>query len=251
MHPSSIDEGEARLAPAEVLRIPSLSAEPGLVHGFSTRAFGSMQRRRDDPLSLTPARGAFARALGLDPVRLTVAGAVHGARVARIDAEAGTVPGVDALVTDRPGLPLLVTCADCYPIIVFDRVHAAVALVHAGWRGTAAGIAAEAVRSLSAEYGSRAEDLVAGFGPGICADCYEVSAEVATRFAPRFRRPSGVRIDRFQLDLVAANRAQLEGAGVRSSCIHEHGGCTKETPELPSHRRTPDGSRFACLAAIA
>ena len=257
MHPSSIDEGEAShegepsLAPTGVLRISGLEAAPGLVHGFSTTAFGSMQRPSDEPFSLTPSRGAFACVLGLDPVRLTVAGAVHGAEVARVDAEGFTVPGVDALVTDRPGLPLLVTCADCYAIIVFDRVHAALALVHAGWRGTAAGIAAEAVRSLSAEYGSRAEDLVAGLGPGICAACYEVSGEVAVRFDPRFRRPSGVRSGRFQLDLAAANRAQLEGAGIPWSSIHEHGGCTKVTPELPSHRRSPDGSRFACIAAIA
>jgi YfiH family protein len=250
-HQLSIEESEARLVPAAVLTIPALAEEPGLVHGFSTTALGSMRRQEGDGSPLTPARRAFAGALGLDPSRLTVAGAVHGAEVARVDAGAGTVPDVDALVTDRPGLPLLVTCADCYPLIVFDPVCRALALVHAGWRGTAGGVAGEAVRALCSEYGSRAQDLVAGLGPGICADCYEVTIDVAGRFDSRFLRPSNVRGDRFQLDLAAANRAQLEKAGIASGRIHEQGACTKEMPELPSHRRSADGSRFACIAAIA
>src|SRR5205823_5230631 len=124
----------------------------GLVHGFSTAVLGDMRGDRDGP------RRGFARALGVDPRRLTVAGAVHGAQVARVDAGAGVVPNVDALVTDRLGLPLMVTCADCYALIVFDPVRRALGLAHAGWRGTAAGIASGVVRALRAEYGSRAED---------------------------------------------------------------------------------------------
>jgi YfiH family protein len=248
----SIEEGDVRLATAGVLGIAALAGQPGLVHGFSTAALGCMRRHEDDPSSLTPARRAFAGALGLDPVRVTVAGAVHGAEVGRVDAGPGVVPDVDALITDRHGLPLLVTCADCYALIVFDPVRPALALVHAGWRGTAAGIARQAVRALTAEYGSRPADLVAGVGPGICAGCYEVTAEVAERFDPRFLQPAaGREAGRFQLDLAAANRAQLEEAGIPAGRIHEHGACTRETPELPSHRRSPDGSRFACIAAIA
>jgi YfiH family protein len=246
----SIEQGEASLAPT-VLEIAALAGQPGLVHGFSTSALGCMRRHEDDPSPLTPSRRAFAQALGLDPAGLTVAGALHGADVGRVDAGAGVVPDVDALITDRPGLPLLVTCADCYPLIVFDPVRPALALVHAGWRGTAAGIAGQAVRALGAEYGSWAGDLLAGVGPGICAGCYEVTAEVAERFDPHFYRPSSGRVGRFQLDLAAANRAQLEEAGIPARRIHEHGACTKETPELPSHRRSPDGTRFACIAAIA
>jgi YfiH family protein len=233
------------------LEIPTLAGQPGLVHGFSTSALGCMRRHEADPSPLTPPRRAFASALGLDPARVTVAGAVHGADVGRVDGGVGVLPGVDAVITDRRGLPLLVTCADCYPLIVFDPVRPALALVHAGWRGTAAGIAGQAVRALGAEYGSRPGDLVAGVGPGICAGCYEVSTDVAARFDPRFHRPSTGQQDRFQLDLAAANRAQLEAAGIPADRIHEHGACTRETPELPSHRRSPDGSRFACIAAIA
>jgi polyphenol oxidase len=231
-----------------VLRITALAAEPGLVHGFSTAALGSMRAPGSGADHRTPERRAFAAALGLDAERLTVAGAVHGAEVGRVDEPAGVARGRDALVTDRPGIPLLATFADCYPVLLYDPAARAVALVHAGWRGTAAGIAARAVEAMASAYGSAPAGLVAGVGPGICGACYEVGDEVAERFEPTHLRPSPA--GRHLLDLAAANRAQLEAAGLCPSRIHLHGACTRETAALPSHRRSPDGTRFACLAAI-
>jgi YfiH family protein len=239
MPPSSTDT---------ILRIPGLDAEPGLLHGFSTLAMGSMRLPAPGADPLTPARLAFAAALGLDGAGLTVAGAVHGAEVARVDRPAGAARGHDALVTDRPGLPLLATFADCYPVLLYDPVRRALGLAHAGWRGTAAGIAGRAVEALGREYGSRPADLVAGVGPGICDRCYEVGEEVADRFDPAFVRPSPA--GRCLLDLAAANRAQLEAAGVPAERVHVHGACTRESDVLPSHRRSPDKNRFACIASI-
>lgn len=231
-----------------VLRIPDLEVQPGLVHGFSTLALGSMRGPAPDGTPLTPERTAFAAALGLDGERITAAGAVHGADVARIDEPSGVVPRHDAMVTDRPGLPLLLTFADCYPVLLFDPVRRALALAHAGWKGSAAGIAERTVEALGREYGSRPADLVAGLGPGICGHCYEVGEEVATRFDPACTRP--VNGGCFQLDLAAVNRAQLARAGVLPARIYAQGACTLESAELPSHRRSPDGTRFACLAAL-
>src|SRR5438105_15810776 len=101
-----------------VLRIPALAEQPGLVHGFSTLALGSMRGPAPDGSGVTPEREAFALALGLEPSSITVAGAVHGAHVARVDRAAGAVRACDALVTDRPGLPLLLTFADRYPVLL-------------------------------------------------------------------------------------------------------------------------------------
>jgi hypothetical protein len=232
----------------ELLRIPALYAEPGLVHGFSTLSMGSMRLPAPGADPLTPARLAFAAALGLDGARLTVAGAVHGVEVARVDEPLGAVRGHDAVITDRPGLPLLATFADCYPVLLFDPTRRCLALAHAGWRGTAAGMAGRAVEALAREYGSRPADLVAGVGPGVCGRCYEVGEEVAERFDPAFISPSAA--GRHLLDLAAANRAQLEAAGVRPERVHVHGACTRESDVLPSHRREPDGNRFACIVAI-
>ncbi|MEP7104662.1 MAG: polyphenol oxidase family protein [Chloroflexota bacterium] len=215
------------------------------MHAFSTLALGSMRRTPEQ--LVTPERRELARRLRLDADRLTVAGAVHGKRVARVDSPSGAMDGFDGLVTDRAGLPLLATFADCYPLVVYDAQNHALGLAHAGWRGTAAGIAGALVDTLVREYGSRREHLVAGVGPGICGDCYQVGVEVADRFEG-FSRPDGD--DHRRLDLAAANQAQLEQAGLYPERVHVHGACTFESQELPSHRRRPDGARFACIVAL-
>jgi YfiH family protein len=231
-----------------VLRVGGLADEPGLLHGFSTLALGSMHGPSPDGRGLTPPRRAFAEAMGLRPETLTVVGSVHGTEIARVDRPAGVAARCDAAITDRPGLPLLATFADCYPVLLYDPARRALALVHAGWRGAAGGIARQAVEALTAEYGCRPADLLAGLGPGICGGCYEVGEEVAAHFEPAVVAPSPA--GRFQLDLAAALRRQLTVAGVPDGSVHDQGTCTKENGELASHRRTPDGARCACLAAI-
>jgi copper oxidase (laccase) domain-containing protein len=132
--------------------------------------------------------------------------------------------------------------------VLYDPARGALALAHAGWRGSAAGVAARAVEALRREYGSRPKELVAGLGPGICGGCYEVRDEVASLFLPAHGR--AVENGRFMLDLAAVNVDQLLAAGVPRERVHVHGACTRECPQLPSHRRSPDGVRFACIAAI-
>ena len=231
----------------QVLKIPGLESESGLVHGFSTIALGSVGlTHAPDPAPVLASRRAFARALGIDSEPLTTAGAVHGSTVARVDEPPEVVQGVDGLVTDRRGVALFATFADCYPIVLWDSKTKSAGLVHAGWRGTVAGVAKAAVKAMHDEYGSSPEDIQAGIGPGICGRCYEVGPEVAGRFDPGFvTKGAG---DRFLLDLAAANQSQLEEAGVAH--VHVLGICTKETDFLPSHRRTPDGTRFGAIVSI-
>ena len=230
----------------DVLTIPQLAADRGLVHGFSTVGLGSVGLiHAPDPAPVLASRRAFARFLGIAS-ELTTAGAAHGSKVARVDAPLEVVQGVDGLVTDRRDVALFATFADCYPVVLWDPQKRVAALVHAGWRGTQAGVAAAAVRFMQNEYGSVPGDVRAGIGPGICGQCYEVGDEVASQFEAGFvGQGEG---DRFLLDLAAANRAQLEQAGVAE--VHVMGLCTKETDYLPSHRRNPDGTRFGAIVAI-
>jgi len=232
-----------------VMTIPALDGD-GLVHGFSTLEFGSVGlKHAPDPDAALANRRRFAESLGLDPDTLTVAGAVHGSDVAKIALPQERVEGVDALVTDRPGIALFATYADCYPIVLWDPVHHAAGLVHAGWRGTEAGVAAAAVAVMGDAFGSKPKDLVAGIGPGICGRCYEVGEDVAQKFPAEFATPTpGSSSKKFLLDLAAVNKAQLKAAGVRK--VHVLGVCTKETDYLPSHRRNPDGQRFGAIVAV-
>jgi YfiH family protein len=228
-----------------VLRIRELD-DPAFAHGFSTNALGSVGlTHAPDPVPVLASRRAFARAVGIGDEPLTTAGAVHGSTVARVYEPKDVVQGVDGLVTNQRGVALFATFADCYPIVLWDPVMRSAGLAHAGWRGTVAGIAKAAVKAMHDEYGSAPENIRAGIGPGICGRCYEVGGEVAEQFDARFVTPSG---DRFLLDLAAANRAQLEEAGVAD--VHVLGLCTKETDFLPSHRRTPDGTRFGAIVAL-
>ena len=231
---------------ARVLRIPELESEPGLLHGFSTLVLGNVGlSHAPDPAPVLASRRDFARALGIDE-ELTVVGAVHGNAVARVDEPLGVVQGVDALITDRRGVSLFATFADCYPIVLWDTEHRAAALVHAGWRGTVARVAPAAVIAMAREYGSKPGSIHAGIGPGICGRCYEVGEEVASRFDADF--VSSGPGDRSMLDLAAANVAQLEEAGV--GAVHVLGICTKESSFLPSHRREPDGTRFGAIVSL-
>jgi len=227
------------------LHVPELADEPGLVHGFSTVAIGMVGlKHAADTAPVLAARRTFAAVLGLDGAGLTTIGSVHGASVARVDAPVDSVDDVDGLVTDRPGVVLFATFADCFPIVLWDPERRVAGLVHAGWRGTRAGVAAEAVRFMQREFGSRR--IEAGIGPGICGRCYEVGPEVAEQFDAKFVREGAG--DRFLLDLAAANRAQLADEGVKP--IFDIGICTKEHYLFPSHRRHPDGTRFGAIVAI-
>jgi polyphenol oxidase len=234
---------------ARVIQIPELN-DDGLIHAFSTLETGSVGlTHAKDPAAVRESRRRFAAALNLEPDTLTVAGAVHGAKVARVDAPAESIEGVDALITDRPGIALFATYADCYPIVLWDPKHRAAGLVHAGWRGTEAHVATAALAAMGKEFGTRPEDVKAGIGPGICGSCYEVGAEVAERFDPAFVKPSTSRGDRYLLDLAAANAAQLDAAGVTD--VFNLDVCTKESEALlPSHRRDPDGTRFGAIVAL-
>ena len=226
-----------------LLTIPEID-HPRLVHGFSTVALGSVAARDADHAA---ARRRLVSAAGLGEAELTIAGAVHGTAVVRVDRPLGVVPEVDGLVTDRPGVTLFATFADCHPILLHDPVGGAVGVAHAGWRGAAAGIATVAVRAM-VEMGSQPEDLVIGLGPGICAYCYEVGDEVAAQFPSRVVAPSPA--GRYLLDIAAANRLRLIEAGVRPDRIHAAGVCTFESQLLPSHRRSPDGTRFGAVIAL-
>jgi polyphenol oxidase len=235
---------DVKTTPA-ALHVPELADEPGLVHGFSTVALGSVGLKHStDREAVLESRRTFAAVLGLDAVELTTIGSVHGAEVARVDEPVASVDDVDALVTDRPGVALFATYADCYPIVLWDPGKRVAGLVHAGWRGTRAGVAAAAVRFMADEFGAR--HAVAALGPGICGRCYEVGDEVASQFDARFINPGSG--GRWLLDLAAANRAQLEDAGAKA--VYDIAVCTKEHYLFPSHRRHPDGTRFGAIVAV-
>jgi YfiH family protein len=167
---------------------------------------------------------------------------VHGARVLTVAGDPPVLSGAegDAIVTDRPGVAVGVRTADCLPILLIADGGRAVAAVHAGWRGTVAGVAPAAVHTLAARYGVAPESLTALLGPAIRPCCYEVGEEVTNAVRGRFPDwadqvlspgPKG----REHLDLAGLNRLQLLDAGVAD--VRDTGHCTCCEPAFDSHRR--------------
>jgi len=146
----------------------------------------------------------------------------------------------DALITDEVHRSIGIRTADCVPVLLVDPVHRAIAAVHAGWRGTAAGIAERTVHSLVNTFGAAPAHLYAAIGPCIRSCCYEVGEDVAHRFAHLFaeRKPA---LGKQMLDLPEANRRQLQAAGVPPKHIYDCGRCTAcETDLFFSYRRHPE-----------
>lgn len=198
----------------------------------------------DDPAAVAENRRRFLDALAIAPGALATAGQVHGIAVA-----VATAPGLhercDALVTRVPGLALAITGADCTPLLL--TAPGAVAAVHSGWRGTAAGIATSALAALCELSGADSSLVTVHIGPSIRVCCYRVGDEVARQFpAQTVRSVKGAAY----LDLVAAVRLQLEEAGVAAAHLHDVAACTAcEPAHYFSHRR--DGARTGRHWAVA
>lgn len=189
------------------------------------------------PESVLVNRLELSNSVGFDLKRLVVGHQVHGSAVAVIgDGEAGRggcddesrIPDTDALVTDQENICLMVLTADCVPVLFFDPVRRVVAAVHAGWRGTIAGIAEKTVRLMSERFGCRASDILAGIGPSIGTCCFEVGGEVAEEFYPCYKDMvyPGKSVGKYNIDLGATNRRQLLDAGLDAGHIELSGLCT-------------------------
>ena len=238
-----------------------LCAEPGLRHGFFTRLggvsrppFSSLNLGAtvgDDVTAVAENRRRMYAALGFGAGQVVTPFQVHSTIVTRVGhAEGGQViEATDGLLSAAAGMALVLRFADCALIMLYDPEHRAIGLVHAGWRGTLHGIAAEAVRAMAAQWQTRPEQLWAGIGPAIGPCCYEVGADLAAEFARRFgtqvvhRAGSG----RSHLDLPAANDIALREAGVAT--VELSGLCTAcHVDEFFSHRK--EGGRTGRLGAL-
>jgi len=182
-------------------------------------------------------------------VARVVTRADRGAGAAVADAGAGEA---DALVTSDPGTVLGALVADCVPILLYDPRAHVIACVHAGWRGTAARVTDAALAAM-ASLGTRPGDVIAGIGPAIAPDRYQVGEEVAQAVRECFGeraslviRPDGT--GRWLCDLWSANRLLLSEAGVADDRIHV---ATVPTgADFFSNRAARPCGRFGVLARL-
>ena len=252
--------------PVPLLRVPGWTDIPGLVHGFGGRRGGVSTgpyadlnlsyRVGDDPQAVRANWGRLRTTIGPDMQCVTMH-QVHGAEIAVVSAADEPIGDVDALVSGVPGLGLCVLTADCVPILLVAESERLVAAVHAGWRGTLAGLVTRVVAWLGDRCGGGAARLRAALGPAIGGCCYEVDDAIATSVESRWgRMPAairrhGARPAKAHLDLRAANRALLTAAGVPAERVACIGPCTRCTPsEYFSHRGSGVGGSTGRQASV-
>ena len=191
----------------------------------------------DEPDHIAQNRKALCKLLQIKTDRLIMPHQVHGTGITQIsktffllseDIRRSATEGIDALITNVPGVCIGVSTADCIPIIIYDPEHHAAGVVHSGWRGTVANIAEAAVASMVRSYHSKPESLLAVIGPSISCRNFEVGDEVYDAFASAGYPMDtiAVREEKWHIDLPKCCRLQLEAMGIPSANIRMTDICT-------------------------
>jgi YfiH family protein len=193
----------------------------------------SVSDREEDVLKN---REIFFGSLGISFSQLSKGHQVHGNKVIKVETP-GSHSGFDAQITNVKGVFLVVSIADCTPILIHDETNNAVAAIHAGWRGTAGGIVVKTMELMKAEYGTEGKDCKAFIGACITYSNFEVGAEVAEQFSNAYKRFDENK-QKWFVDLKSCNRDQLISMGVLPDNIEINEGCTVgNNGEFFSHRK--------------
>jgi len=272
----------------QVLQLAPFQKLPWLVHGFSTRPGGVSTLDGQKVLNLSfmewdqkenvaENRRLFQFAVGAKDFAPVPMMQIHSDLIHVFCKPPAHPCKGDASTTKDPGVLLAVQTADCVPILLVDPKKRAVAAVHAGWHGTLARIAEKTVGRMQLEYGSKPSDLLAALGPSIGPCCYEVGAELVTKFTAQFadasdyfdEARSGEEPNPLQwlnmappghqpppknvhLDLRKANRSQLLAAGLRAQNIFVSDLCTACRTDLlfSYHKEGAQSGRLLAVVGI-
>lgn len=242
-------QGQLEYLAAEGISVP---------HCFTTRYGGVSQgylssmniglHRGDDPKNVEENFRILAAALGILPEDFVLTKQIHSDIVVKVGQAdrgkhmvEGASPECDALITNDPGVALVVFTADCTPILLHDPVTGAVGAAHAGWKGTALGIAKKTVEAMVKEFGCDPADIHAAIGPNISVCCFETDRDVPDAMvaalgeeAKPFIHPHG---NKYYVNLKEINALWLRHAGVRK--IETSDACTScQSDRFWSHRVT-------------
>lgn len=234
----------------------------GVTHGFSTRLGGVSQgilsslnlgiHRGDKPKNVLENYRILGRSMGFSLQDIVFTRQTHTNIVETVTREnrgeglfRPVIPERDGLITDEPGVALTIFTADCTPILFYDPVRRAIGGAHAGWRGTANGIAKNTVDAMVREFGCDPQNIIAAIGPCISRCCFETHRDVPDAMLASIGPEAETAIfphgEKFHVDLKALNRIWLERAGVRQIEIAPD--CTACRPDRYWSHRVTRGQR--------
>lgn len=208
-------------------RSEMLAAFPWLQQGFSTRC--SAPAALEEPKAEQEYRRRFLEIFQLTSDQTQMVKQVHGDTVLTVEELrlGQELPEADAMITNRPGVGLVTIHADCVPVILVDPVRRVIAAVHAGWKGTLAGIVRKTVARMQAEYGSTPKECYAAIGPAIGSCCYWVPPERIAIFAEKWPEFDFTAAQQDSaLDLALINQKFLENCGFLPEQIDNARLCT-------------------------
>jgi YfiH family protein len=235
------------------LKVPQWDNKDGLLHGFLGRRGGKSVGPYaslnlafsvgDDPAVVKDNLCDVKKAVGVHDLRIVTMKQVHGDQILEVKDKSLKVAGeADGMVTNEKEVFLGVLSADCVPLLFAVPERVVVAAVHAGWRGTLAGIAPKMVKHLRDHFGVDPTSVEVAMGPTIGGCCYEIGADVSGPMVERWgdmaKRGLLRRDGKTFLDLRHVNRVQLEEVGVHSEKIYQLGPCTScASSDFFSYRR--------------
>ncbi|WP_230397313.1 peptidoglycan editing factor PgeF [Novisyntrophococcus fermenticellae] len=249
------------------LEFPEITATNLVTHGFSTRLggvsegiYGTMNlsfTRGDDEGKVRENYRRMASALGICIESIVTSDQTHTTNVRLVrkeDCGSGITKerkfhDVDGLITNVPFVTLVTFYADCVPLYFVDPVHKAIGLSHSGWKGTKDKMGKATVKAMTQAFGTSPRDLIAGIGPSICQECYEVSEDVIKAFSAAFDQKLHPSLfyqkenGKYQLNLWEANRQVLLEAGVTEERIQRPNLCTCCNPDFLYSHRASKGKR--------
>lgn len=211
----------------------------------------------DDPAHVAENRVRLFNGMGRDPASIHDVWLVHGTDIVYADEPRPLrepAARADIIFTDNPKVSLFMRFGDCVPILLHDPVKKVIGIAHAGWMGTMRGVVSSAIQGMQSHYGCKPENIIAGIGPSIGVDHYEVGADVISQFQEKFNHKADQvlrsRNGSTNLDLWTANVIQLKNAGVEY--IEVSGICTAcHLDDWFSHRAEKGKTgRFGAFMAL-
>ena len=239
-------------------------------HAFTTRLGGVSEgytaslnlgfHRGDKPENVVENYSILGRALGFDPACAVLTNQIHTDNIRCVTGSDALgldhrrYPESDGLVTNDPGVALVVFTADCTPVLLWDPVTGAVGAAHAGWRGTAADIAGKTARAMVRHFGCEPKNIRAAIGPNIGPCCFETGPEVPHAMLSAYGKGAEKAIrkeaDKYYVNLKELNALSLRNAGVEAVEISTE--CTMCHPDrywchrITGHLRGSQGAVIVC-----
>ena len=243
------------------LQFRNLSKCDNIIHFSTTRIGGTSTGKleslnlgytvNDTPENVTKNLESMASAIGIEKSQMIFPKQTHSANIGIVKSENEAFPDTDALITNIPGICICVRTADCVPILLYDPFQKVIAVIHSGWKGTVQKISIRTIGIMQKEFGTMPENIIAGIGPSIGPEVYEVGPEVIEMFHKSFGENHIVtpieNSHKGLLNLWKINKQILMESGIPENQIGIAEICTYSNPKLFYSARR-DGVKTGRLA---